>query len=64
MKCDSPGVNEYACVNKTVGKCKYDVVSKSCVEDLGNSNGCSNKLNIEACLIQNDVCKFINNTCQ
>ncbi|CAD8146796.1 unnamed protein product [Paramecium pentaurelia] len=64
LKCDSPGINEYACVNKTVGKCKYDVISKSCVEDLGNTNGCSNKLNIEACLIQNDVCKFINNTCQ
>ena len=33
------------------------------MEDLTKKNGCSNMLNIEACLNQDDICKFYNNNC-
>ncbi|CAK82294.1 unnamed protein product (macronuclear) [Paramecium tetraurelia] len=64
LKCNSPGLNKYACVNRAVGKCKYDTTSSSCVEDLTTTIGCSDQLNVEACINQDAICKFVSNTCQ
>ncbi|CAD8064152.1 unnamed protein product [Paramecium sonneborni] len=57
IDCNTLGINQQACIQKSIGKCKYQ--NNSCQIALETDFGCQSYLNKEACLNQKEKCQFI-----
>ncbi|CAD8060074.1 unnamed protein product [Paramecium primaurelia] len=59
LQCDTSGLNEYSCINSTIGKCKFS--NSICSSENSQILDCEQDdilLNLNSCINQKKTCKF------